>query len=132
MITCATGTIVAYETYLAKVSAGTISSSVAENGIRTPYGIAKQTYSQSALEAIDKVKGGAKLYRVGTLNQSQAAEAQFWSLENPTTITDIKVFAQKFGIPVENLQSGSYFIEVGTLKSNTIFITREAPGIGGN
>jgi hypothetical protein len=74
LVGCATGTIVAYEAYLAKVSVGTISSSVAKNGIKTPYGVAKQTYSQNALEAIDKVKGGAKLYRVGKLNQSQAAE----------------------------------------------------------
>lgn len=53
-------------------------------------------------------------------------------MENPATITDINVFAQKFGIPAENLQSGNYFIEIGTLKNNTMFITREAPGVGSN
>ena len=102
-----------------------ISNTVAEYGIETPYGIAKQTYSQGAINAIDDVTGGAKLYRVGTLGQSQATEAQFWSLENPATITDINTFAQKFGIPAENLQSGNYFIEVGTLRNNTLFITRD-------
>ena len=132
LISCATGTIVAYETYLANVSIGAISSSIAKDGIRTPYGVAKQTYSRSALEAINQVKSGAKLYRVGTLGRSQAAEAQFWSLENPATIKDINLFAQKFGIPVENLQGGNYFIEVGTLKNTTLFITREAPGVVSN
>lgn len=42
------------------------------------------------------------------------------------------MFAQKFGIPVENLQGGNYFIEVGTLKNTTLFITREAPGVVSN
>ena len=53
-------------------------------------------------------------------------------MENPATITDINVFAQKFGIPAENLLSGNYFIEIGTLKNNTIFITREVPVVGSN
>src|SRR5262249_46243109 len=67
---------------------------------------AKQSNSANAIEALDKVNNGSSLYRMGTLNRSAAAEAQYWSLENPLDIKDIKIFAQKYGIPEENLKSG--------------------------
>jgi len=40
-------------------------------------------------------------------------------------------FAKKYGIPVENIQNAN-FIEIGTLKPGTNFITRAAPAAPGN
>lgn len=100
--------------------------------IKTPHGIAKQSSSAKALNTLKDINSETKLYRVGTLSESRAAEAQFWSLENPATIKNIDEFAQKFGIPAENLQNGKFFIESGTLKPGYSYITREAPGVGEN
>ncbi len=115
------------------IAGATIWASALPRGIPTPYGVAMQSETRAAISAIEKVKNGAPLYRVGTLGRSQAAEAQFWSLENPANyLNNLDDFAQKFGIPTENLKSGSIFIEEGTLNANSKFITREAPGIGSN
>ena len=101
--------------------------------IKTPYQIAEQDITPAAIEALSKVKEGATLYRIGTLGKSAAAEAQFWSLENPALyLKNPKVFAEKYGIPAENLQSGAIFIETGTLKPGQPFITRPAPAVGTN
>lgn len=101
--------------------------------IETPYGIARQSSSRAAIAAVEQVNKGAALYRVGTLGKSAATEAQFWSLENPANyLNDVNAFAQKYGIPLENLKGGNLFIETGTLKQGAKFITREAPGAGGS
>ncbi|WP_018676201.1 RHS repeat domain-containing protein [Riemerella columbina] len=97
--------------------------------VSTPYGNAYQSNSTSAMSARLRVSSGAKLYRVGTLGKSQAAEAQFWSLENP--LKDINAYAKKYGIPVENIKNAD-FIEIGTLKSGHNFITRPAPAAPGS
>jgi len=73
------------------------------------------------------VENGATLYRVGTTGKSQAAEAQFWALEHPTTYG----FAQRYGIPAENVDKFN-FIQSATLRPGTSFATRSAPGIGDN
>lgn len=95
-------------------------------------GWAKQSNTSNATTALSKINNGDPLYRIGTLNHSAAAEAQYWSLENPANITDIKLFAQKYGIPEANLKNGDFFIEIGKPKANIPKISREAPGVGGN
>jgi RHS repeat-associated protein len=103
------------------------------SSISTPYGTAYQSSSQASLAAMDEVLTGAPLYRLGTLGRSAATEAQFWSLEDPSKyLNDPAAFAQKFGIPAENLKNGTFFIEKGQLNFGASFITREAPGVGTN
>ncbi len=98
-----------------------------KRGIKTPYGIAKQSNNPAALAARTQIEEGATLYRVGTTGKSQAAEAQFWALEHPNT----SGFAQRYGIPAENVQNAN-FIEAATVKPGTSFVTRSAPGVGSN
>ena len=95
--------------------------------IATPYGIATQGQTAATLAARGEVSNGATLYRIGTIGKSQAAEAQFWSLEHPLSIG----YANRYGIPAGNVLNAN-FIEAATLNSGTPFITRAAPGIGGN
>jgi RHS repeat-associated protein len=96
-------------------------------GIKTDYGIAKQSMHHDALSARTRVNKGAKLYRMGTTGKSDAAEAQFWSLEHPLT----PGYAQRHGIPPANMSKAN-FIETATLKPGTPFVTRPAPGYGTN
>jgi hypothetical protein len=101
--------------------------SAVTEGIATPYGLAKQSQKASALAARADVERGATLYRMGTTGTSQAAEAQFWSLENPLT----PGYASRYGLPAENIANAN-FIEAATLRPGTSFVTRSAPGIGSN
>ncbi|GAB4187962.1 MAG: hypothetical protein Tsb002_13750 [Wenzhouxiangellaceae bacterium] len=73
------------------------------------------------------MENGAVLYRIGTVGKSQAAEAQFWSLENPLNVG----YAQRYGIPPSNVANAS-FIESATLMPGTPFVTRPAPAVGIN
>lgn len=66
------------------------------------------------------------------MGKSSAAEAQYWSLENPLDIVDVSEFAKKYGIPEDNLISGNFFVEIANPKLNIPKITREAPGVGNN
>ena len=86
-----------------------------------------QSDSPTALAARKKVEQGASLFRIGTMDKSQAAEAQFWSMEHPLT----PGFAERHGIPAGNIERAD-FIEVATLKPGTDFVTRPAPGVGDN
>lgn len=61
------------------------------------------------------------------MGKSQAAEAQFWSLEHPSS----PGYAQRYGIPQENIENAN-FIETGVLNSDTPFVTRAAPAVGDN
>ena len=96
-------------------------------GVKTPWGIAKQSFDTRALAARKKVENGAPLYRLGSTGRSQASEGQFWSLEHPSTPN----YGAKYGIPAENIESAN-FIEQATLSEGSPFITRPAPGIGFN
>ena len=78
------------------------------------------------MAARDELTQGAWIYRGGKLSRSAGPEGQFWSLENPLS----PGYAQKYGIPIENTNFD--FVEVAVLKSDSRFITREAPGIGSN
>ena len=104
---------------------------LAANGIppsvSTPYGDALQSTSPDALAARAQVDQGATLYRIGTVGQSQTAEAQFWSLENPAN----PGYAARYGIPPENVANAD-FIETATLQPGASYITRPAPAVGTN
>ena len=76
--------------------------------VETPYGTAVQEVSHPALAARSQVADGAPVYRIGTLGRSQAAEAQFWALEHPTT----PGYAARYGIPEENVINAD-FVEQG-------------------
>jgi len=95
--------------------------------VNTPYGPALQSNVSEALEARKQVHSGAILYRAGTMGKSQAAEAQFWSLEHPNSAG----YAQRYGIPQENIANAN-FVETGVLKPGTPFVTRAAPAVGSN
>lgn len=95
--------------------------------VLTPYGEALQSMDAASIAARTQVEQGATLYRIGTLGKSQAAEAQFWSLENPST----PGYAARYGIPPENV-SNANFIETATIKPGTSFVTRPAPAVGSN
>jgi RHS repeat-associated protein len=98
-----------------------------QGSVDTPYGPALQSNALEALAARKQVQSGATLYRAGTMGKSQAAEAQFWSLEHP----DSPGYAQRYGIPQENIANAN-FVETGVLKSGTPFVTRAAPAVGSN
>ncbi len=95
--------------------------------VDTPYGPALQSNAPQALAARKQVQSGVTLYRAGTMGKSQAAEAQFWSLEHP----DNPGYAQRYGIPQENIANAD-FVETGVLKRGTRFVTRAAPAVGSN
>jgi hypothetical protein len=95
--------------------------------VATPYGPALQSTSEAAISARAGIEDGRTLYRVGTLGKSQAAEAQFWSLEHPMT----PGFASRHGIPPENV-SDYDFVEQGRLGGGVPFVTRTAPPVGTN
>jgi len=82
------------------------------NSVGTPYGPAFQSYTPAALSAIGQVQQGATLFRIGTLGQSQAAEAQFWSLQNPLTTPN---YPGLYGIPPENVTNAN-FVETAILQ----------------
>ena len=95
--------------------------------MRTPYGIAGQGADAASLAARADVAGGARIWRVGTTGRSNAADAQFWSLEHPST----PGFAERYGIPPENVLQTD-FIESAVVPPGTPFVTRQAPGVGSN
>ena len=102
--------------------------------IKIPHGNgwATQSNTEIAQAVYNSVKTERKIYRLGTLNRSLAGEAQFWSAENPYSYEDIWSYADKYGIPHENLLGDEVFFEVGIIPENIPFITREAPGFGDN
>jgi len=94
----------------------------------TPHGDAFQEMTSDALAAKNRATEGATLYRVGTRKINHTGgNAQFWSLEHPNTAG----YAERHGIPHENVIDAN-FIETATVKPNTSFVTRAAPGVGKN
>jgi RHS repeat-associated protein len=92
-------------------------------GIRTPHTVASQSTLDEAIAARPIVEKGAPVYRLGTLGESQAAEAQYWALEHPFSAG----FAERYGIPEVNIR-GADFVEVGRVRPDSEFVTRVAPG----
>jgi hypothetical protein len=101
-------------------------SSVFTGTIGTAQGKAMQSTSTEALEGSQKVYNGTTLYRLGTNGQSKTgAEAQYWSLENPLSMS-AEEYAKKYGIRLSRVQNAD-FVETATLKNGAKYITREAP-----
>jgi RHS repeat-associated protein len=97
--------------------------------VKTPYGAAYQVTTKEAQAARNLAQNGAPLYKIGTLGPSNAAESQFWSLQNPLLTPG---YANQLGIPAQNLSSGNTFLIVGRLNVGASFVTRYAPGFGSN
>lgn len=101
-------------------------NSIVQSSIVTSFGKAVQSMTAEALEASKKVFNGTKLYRLGTMGKSvTGTEAQFWSLENPLTMS-AEEYAKKYGVPLENVKKAD-FVETAILKDGAKYITREAP-----
>lgn len=81
----------------------------------------------ASLAARQQVSEGATIWRTGTTGRSQAAEAQFWTLEHPST----PGFAGRHGIPTDNVANAD-FIESAIVRPGSPFVTRPAPGVGTN
>jgi hypothetical protein len=91
-------------------------------------GLAFQSDDTVAIAARTFVEEGVPIYRLGKIDVSDAAEGQFWSLNNPLTTPN---YANNMGIPPQNATSANFVI-IGHLRSGTDFVTRPAPGIGQN
>ena len=102
--------------------------------IKIPHstGWAVQSKSLLAEELLQKVAVSRKVYRLGKLNISFAAEAQYWSPENPFDYPNIWDYASKYGIPEQHLIGDEIFFESATLPPGVPYITREAPAYGQN
>lgn len=99
-------------------------SSTSSNTIKTPYGNAVQSTSKEALQLKQSIENGGQLYRAGTFGKSNTAEAQFWAPESPLN----PGYAEKYGVAFPKLD----FIIGGKQISGSPFVTRYAPGLGGN
>ena len=99
----------------------------ASDFVNTPYGPAKQEYTPEALAARDMVENGSPLYKYGTLGNSNVANSQFWSLENPLQNPN---YVRNLGLPEQNVAGESPFVIIGHALPDANFITRAAPGVG--
>lgn len=101
--------------------------------IKIPYdnGWAAQSDTEAAHNVLENIANSRKVYRLGGLSRSTAAEGQFWSPENPFEFPSIWDFAKKYGIVEDNLK-GDVFFEIGLISENVPYITREAPAFGNN
>ena len=105
-------------------------SSIVGGGIAVGSRKAFQSTTTESLEASKKVYNGTTLYRLGTNGVSKTgAEAQYWSLENPLSMS-AEAYAKKYGVNLKNVQNAD-FVETATLKSGAKYITREAPTMQG-
>ncbi|MGO2366722.1 MAG: RHS repeat-associated core domain-containing protein [Pseudoalteromonas sp.] len=84
--------------------------------------VAYQDVSPEAIAAREYVANGGKLYRIGKMGKSDTSDAQFWAMENPSN----PGYAARYGIPKDNVEN-SDFLEVATIKRNSVFVTRVAP-----
>jgi len=92
--------------------------------ISTPYGDAIQEISDDAFKVKNYVEEGGTLYRGGKFGRSKTTDAQFWAPESPYT----PGYSDKYGVDFDELD----YIIGGKLKEGEPFITRPAPGLGGN
>ena len=105
-------------------------SSIVSAGVSVGARTAYQSTTIEALESSQKVYNGTTLYRLGTTGISKTgAEAQYWSLENPLSMS-AEAYAKKYGVSLENVKNAD-FIETATLKQGAKYITREAPTMPG-
>ncbi len=106
---------------------GTVETTVAADGVATPYGTALQSMNAEAQAALTDVQSGATVYRQGQFGVQNTADAQFWSLSNPATTPG---YAGRMGMP--GGAATPDWIMGGQVPPGASVITRGAPGIGGN
>ena len=102
-------------------------SSLAAEGVATPYGTAVQATTAEARAALTEVQNGATVYRQGQFGVQNTADAQFWSLSNPATTPG---YAGRLGMP--GGAATPDWMMGGQVPSGASVITRGAPGIGVN
>ena len=99
--------------------------------VQTPHGTANQANTPEALNLRSDVMQGKTLYRIGTWadDSKTGAEAQFWSPEDPQSMTP-EVYAAKYGMPLERVVNAD-FIETSTIAPGVQPIVRPAPTMQG-
>jgi hypothetical protein len=98
----------------------------ATEGIATPYGVAEQGADAGSQALKGAVEDGATVYRQGSLGVQQTGEGQFWAGENPLTTPN---YAAGYGMPGS---ASPDWVMGGEVNPGEPFVTREAPGLGGN
>jgi filamentous hemagglutinin len=99
---------------------------VAAEGIATPYGVAEQGTDAASQALKGAVKDGAPVYRQGSFGVQQTGDGQFWAGENPLTTPD---YAAGYGTPGS---APPDWVMGGEVNPGDPFVTRPAPGLGGN
>ncbi len=100
----------------------------AVKSIATPRGPALQETTSEALTALGQVQNGATVYRAGSFGIQNAAEGQFWSLQNPAITPG---YAGRMGMPGSTAPKFNWIMG-GRVSNSSDVITRSAPGIGAN
>jgi len=95
-------------------------------GISTPYGTAEQGTDAASQALRTDVEQGATVYRQGTFGVQETDAGQFWAGENPLTTSD---YAGSYGTPEG---SSPDWVMGGEVGPDEPFVTRPAPGLGGN
>jgi regulator of sirC expression with transglutaminase-like and TPR domain len=96
--------------------------------INTPHGLAIQANTTEALEALQNVQGGQIVFRRGQFGVQNTFDAQYWSIDNPSTTPN---YAIKLGMPGSPTVRPDWIMG-GVVKPGSPVITRPAPGIGLN
>ena len=99
---------------------------LAPKTIKTPYGLAAQHNSPSALTMRSQIQQGGTVYKGGTLGRSETAASQFLATESPLNAG----YAGRYGIPPQNANFD--FIMTGNVRPGASVVTRPAPGIPPN
>lgn len=96
------------------------------DAVKTPYGLAKQSYSAEMLSLRSEVLNGKGLFRAGKFGRQHTGSAQFWSPENPINVAE---YANKYGMAGPN--NFNWVMKARIIKGASP-IAREAPALGGN
>ena len=99
---------------------------VATEGIATPYGVAEQGTDAASQALKGAVEDGAPVYRQGSFGVQQTGDGQFWAGENPLTTSN---YAAGYGTPGS---APPDWVMGGEVNPGDPFVTRPAPGLGGN
>ena len=98
----------------------------ATEGIATPYGVAEQGTDAASQALKGAVEDGAPVYRQGSFGVQQTGDGQFWAGENPLTTPN---YAAGYGTPGS---APPDWVMGGEVNPGDPFVTRPAPGLGGN
>jgi hypothetical protein len=95
-------------------------------GIATPYGVAVQGADAASRALKVAVEDGAPVYRQGMFGVQETSEGQYWASENPLATSD---YAASYGTPGSAKPD---WVMGGKVNAGEPFVTRPAPGLGGN